>query len=367
MKNLLKINDSVINKKIQKRINNVISHGLFILGPEVKELEKKLSKFTKSKYCLTVSSGTDALLISLMALGINKGDEIITSPFSWISSIETITFLGAKPVFADINPQTFNIDEKKISKLITKKTKGIMAVSIFGQCSDMDKINKIAKIHNLPVIEDAAQSFGSKYKDRKSCNLSTIGCTSFFPTKPLGAFGDAGACFTNDKKLYEKMIAIRNHGQKNTRYNYEYIGINGRMDTLQAAVLIEKLRNFNKIAKKRNQIGNYYNKLLSKYNFIKKPKISKYNWSVYAQYTIQVRNRDLIKKKLFDLGIPTFIFYPYSLNKVKYLDNVKKNLPIVNKICKNVLSLPMNIYLTKADQKIIINNLIDVCQQIENQ
>ena len=241
-----------------------------------------------------------------------------------------------------------------------------MAVSIFGQCSDMNKINKIAKINNLPVIEDAAQSFGSKYNNRKSCNLSTIGCTSFFPTKPLGAFGDAGACFTNDKKLYEKMIAIRNHGQKNTRYNYQYLGINGRMDTIQAAVLIEKLKDFKNVAKKRNQIGNYYNKLLSKYNFIKTPEIPKYNWSVYAQYTIQLKNRDLVRQKLSDLNIPAFIFYPYPLNKVKYLGSYKRDLPIVSRICKNVLSLPMNIYLTKIDQKMIINKLIDVCKKIEN-
>lgn len=365
MNNFSKLNDSKINYKIKKKINDVISHGQFILGPEIKELEKKLERFTCTNYCLTVSSGTDALLISLMALGIKKGDEIITSPFSWISSVETIASLGAKVVFVDINSKTYNIDEDKISKSITNKTKAIMAVSIFGQCSNMDKINRIAKAHKIPVIEDAAQSFGAEYKNKKSCGLSTIGCTSFFPTKPLGAFGDAGACFTNDKKLFERMLSIRNHGQKIYRYNYEYLGINGRMDTIQAAILIEKLRNFKSVIKKRNQIGKYYNKLLSKYRYIKTPEIAKHNSSVYAQYTIQIKNRDYIKKKLFDLGIPTFIFYPYPLSKVKYLKNTNVHLPVVTKVCKNVLSLPMNSYLTKADQKLIVESLVNVCQKIE--
>tara|TARA_B100001093_G_scaffold496001_1_gene541143 strand:+ start:736 stop:1836 length:1101 start_codon:yes stop_codon:yes gene_type:complete len=362
MRKYQKINDNNKNviSKFQKQLNKVIRHGNFILGPEIKKLESKLSSFTGSKYCVTTSSGTDSLLISLMALDIKKGDEVITSPFSWISTIEVISFLGATPKFADIDPESFNIDSDKIKKLITKKTKAIMPVSLFGQCADMDRINIIANKFKIPVIEDAAQSFGSKYKNKSSCNLSTIGCTSFFPTKPLGSFGDAGACFTNNKRLYEKMMAIRNHGQKNERYNYEFIGLNGRMDTLQASILLEKLKKFKKTIKKRNQIGKYYNYLMKDFDFISTPHISEFNYSVYAQYTIKIENRDKIMNELFKRKIPTSLFYPKPLHKVKYLNSNNKKLKVVENVCKKVLSLPMNEYLSKNDQKMIVKSLVEV-------
>lgn len=366
MRNYQKINDNSLRaiNKFQSQINNVIHHGNFILGPEIKKLEKNLSNFTGSKYCITTSSGTDSLLISLMALDIKRGDEVITSPFSWISTIEVIVFLGAIPKFVDIDEKSFNIDPDKIENLITKKTKAIMPVSLFGQCSDMDRINKIAKRYGIPVIEDAAQSFGSKYNNKFSCNLSTIGCTSFFPTKPLGAFGDAGACFTNNKKLYEKILAIRNHGQKNKRYNYEFIGINGRMDTLQASVLLEKLKTFNKTITKRNQIGQYYNYLMKDFDFLTIPYISNFNYSVYAQYTIKIENRDQVMKGLLKKKIPTSLFYPKPLHKVKYLNSTNKELKVVEKVCKKVLSLPMNEYLSKNDQENIVKKLVEVHENL---
>ncbi len=364
MKKFIKINDTNTIKKTKISINKVLSHGNFILGPEITKLENELSLFTGSKYCVSVSSGTDALLIALMALDIKSGDEVITSPFSWISTIEVISLLGAKPIFADINSRTFNIDTENVEKVITKRTKAIISVSIFGQCSDMDEINRIAKIYNLPVIEDGAQSFGAKYKNRNSCNLSTIGCTSFFPTKPLGCFGDAGACFTNSKIVYEKMLSIRNHGQKNTRYNYKYIGVNGRMDTIQAAVLIEKLKLFNKCLEKRNKVASYYNHLLSQNEFIEIPYISEFNKSVFAQYTIKTKYRDKIRKSLNNLNIPTFLFYPKPLYKVNYLDNKHQKLVNVEKVCKKVLSLPMNEFLSKSQQEYISDKLIAICKRL---
>ena len=364
MKNLTKLNSTEVIRKTKKKITDVLNHAQFILGPEVEEIENKLANFTKSKYCIAVSSGTDALLISLMSLNIKPGDEIITSPFSWISTVEVIAFLGAKPIFVDIDERTFNIDSKKISKAITKKTKAIIPVSLFGQCSDMDAINKIAKEFGIPVIEDAAQSFGAIYKERKSCNLSTIGCTSFFPTKPLGSFGDAGACFTNNKRLYEKMRSIRNHGQRGIRYNYKYIGVNGRMDTLQAAILVEKLNVFNDSIVKRKKVAKRYDKFLSGHDYINRPLISEFNTSVYAQYTIKIDNRDKIKQLMAKKNIPTYVFYPKPLNKISYLKNKQKNLSIVNNISKKVLSLPINEFITSNEQEYVIENLIKAHNKI---
>ena len=364
MNKLIKLNDQKILNKTKKNINKVLLHGNFILGPEVNELEKHLSLYTGSKYCLSISSGTDALLISLMSLGIGKGDEVITSPFSWISTIEVILLLGAKPIFADIDKNTFNIDVEDIPKLINKKTKAIIPVSIFGQCCDMDTINKIARENKIFVIEDGAQSFGALYKGSNSCNLSTIGCTSFFPTKPLGSFGDAGASFTNNKQLYEKMLSIRNHGQVKTRYNYEYLGVNGRMDTIQAAILIEKLKSFKSSIIKRQKVAEYYDKLLSKYSYIQTPYISSFNKSVFAQYTIKIKKRDEVKNKLQKENIPTFIFYPKPLYKVKYLRQNYKKLKNVEKVCKEVLSLPMNEYLSKRQQEHIVEKLIKACMSV---
>ena len=232
-----------IKPKIDGRINNVLDHGQYILGPEVEELEKELSKFVGVKHCISASSGTDTLLMSLMALDIGYGDEVITSPFTFISTVEVIALLGAKPVFVDINPRTYNLDHHLIEEKISSKTKAIMPVSLYGQCPDFDKINAIANKHNLPVIEDAAQSFGAKYKGKRSCSLSTIGSTSFFPSKPLGCYGDGGALFTDDDEIAKSLREIRAHGQ-DRRYHHPRVGINGRLDTLQAAILLEKLSIF---------------------------------------------------------------------------------------------------------------------------
>ena len=262
----LKTQYKSLKPSIQNRINRVLDHGQFIMGPEVFELEESLSKYCGAKYCIAVASGTDALLISLMALGIGVGDEVITSPFSFISTVEMITLLGAKPVFVDIEEDTCNINARKIEEKITLNTKAIIPVSLYGQPPDMDEINKIAfEKGNIPVIEDAAQSFGANYKNKKSCNLSTIGCTSFFPSKPLGCYGDGGAIFTSDSKLAKACSEIRIHGQSQ-RYNHTRLGIGGRMDTIQCAIVLAKLERFDAEINNRIKNGNYYNELIDKIN-----------------------------------------------------------------------------------------------------
>lgn len=258
----LKAQYEAIKPQVQARINQVLEHGQYIMGPEVIELEEKLAAYVGVKHCISASSGTDTLLIAMMALGIGSGDEVITTPFTFIATGEMIALLGAKPVFVDIDPKTYNIDPSKIAAAISHKTKAIMPVSLYGQCADMDEINVIANQHGLPVIEDAAQSFGATYKGRKSCALSTIGSTSFFPSKPLGGYGDGGALFTNDDTLAKAMKEIRVHGQ-DRRYHHPRIGINGRLDTLQAAILLAKLERFDWEVQQRQKVGAGYTAMLS--------------------------------------------------------------------------------------------------------
>ncbi len=355
----LKTQYKQLQEKIDKNIKKVLNHSLFIMGPEVKILEEKLAKYIGVKHCITVSSGTDALLASLMALNIKKGDQVITTPFSFIATAESIILTGAEPVFADINPRTYNIEPSLIEKGITSKTKAIMPVSLYGQCADMDAINKIAAKYDIPVIEDAAQSFGAEYKNKKSCGLTFIGCTSFFPSKPLGCYGDGGACFTNDDKIAKKINEIKNHGQ-NRRYNHIQIGINGRLDTLQAAILLAKLETFPMEAKARKQIGERYTRLLKNIKSSALPYIQLYNKSVYAQYTIQVDNRDAFAEKLKQKNIPTAIHYPVPLNMQPAIAQTDKKYPIAESAAKRVISLPMHPFLSKEEQDIIVKEIIEV-------
>jgi len=346
-----------IKDKIDQNIKNVLSHGKYIMGPEVFELEEKLAGYIGTKHCIGVSSGTDALLIAMMALGFSHGDEIITTPFTFIATGETIALLGAKPVFVDIAPKTYNIDPALIEAVITPKTKAIIPVSLYGQCADMDAINLIANKYNLPVIEDAAQSFGATYKGKKSCALSTISCTSFFPSKPLGGYGDGGACFTNDDNLAKTMREIRVHGQ-DRRYHHPLVGINGRLDTLQAAILLAKFEIFPEEVSLRENVGNTYSKLLNKTG-ITTPYIESYNTSVYAQYTIQVEERDSVQEKLKEKGIPTAVHYPVPLNKQPALKN-EGNYPEAEKASNKVMSLPMHPYLPKDEQLEVVSALCDI-------
>ena len=356
----LKSRHNLISDKINARIQKVMDHGQFILGPEVRELEQKLADFTGSKHCVTVSSGTDSLLIALMALGIGPGDEVITVPYTWISTAEVIALLGAKPVFVDIRPDTWNMDESLLKATITSKTKAIMPVSIYGQCSDMDAINAIAKKYNLPVIEDAAQSFGATYKGEKSCNLSTIGSTSFFPSKPLGCYGDAGALFTNDDEVAEKFRWIRVHGQER-KHHHPILGINGRMDTIQAAILLEILEVFPNEVHKREQLGQTYSTELADVKSLSTPCIGDQNTSVYAQYTILTEQRERIQQSLKEKGIPSVSYYTVPLHLQPVFENLghkKGDFPVAEKVANKCLSLPMSPYLSAQDQSLVIEAII---------
>lgn len=345
----LKTQQLTIRKTIDANIKKVLDHGQYIMGPEVQELEERLADYVNVKHCIAVSSGTDALLISMMALGIGPGDEVITTPFTFISTGEMIALLGAKPVFVDIDEQTYNIDASKIEQVVSERTKAIMPVSLYGQCADFDEINEIARKYQIPVIEDGCQSFGASYQGKKSCSLSTIGCTSFFPSKPLGGYGDSGAIFTDDDKLAVIMRQIRSHGQ-DRRYHHPRIGINGRIDTIQAAILLAKLDIFDREVEARSQIGQAYTQLLkSNGQNIVTPHIRKDNTSVYAQYTVQVDQRDIIQERLKESGIPTAVHYPVCLNQQPALKTSEFNVPIAERVSNKVMSLPMHPYLAQPD------------------
>jgi UDP-2-acetamido-2-deoxy-ribo-hexuluronate aminotransferase len=339
----LKTQYQAIKPQIQARIDAVLEHGQYIMGPEVKELEEKLAAYTGSKHCITVASGTEALLMSLMALDIKPGDEIITTPFTFVATAEVIVLLGAKPVFVDVEPDTGNIDASLIEAKITPKTKAIMPVSLYGQTADMDAINAIAAKHgNLPVIEDAAQSFGATYKGRQSCNLSTIGCTSFFPSKPLGCYGDGGAIFTNDDSLAQAMREIRVHGQSQ-RYVHTRVGVGGRMDTLQCAIVLAKLERFEWEVQQRHEIGERYNQCLDQAG-IDRIQQRPERTSVYAQYTVMVPNREALQKRLTEVGIPTAVHYPVPLNEQPAYKHLccPDCTPVAQQLAKRVMSLPMS-------------------------
>jgi UDP-2-acetamido-2-deoxy-ribo-hexuluronate aminotransferase len=360
----LKTQYQAIKPHIQSRIDAVLEHGQYIMGPEVKELEDKLAAYTGAKHCITCASGTEALLMSLMALGIGPDDEVITTPFTFVATAEVIVLLGAKPVFVDVEPYTGNINADLIEAAITPKTKAIMPVSLYGQTADMDAINAIAAKHgNLPVIEDAAQSFGATYKGRQSCNLSTIGCTSFFPSKPLGCYGDGGAIFTNDDTLAQAMREIRVHGQSQ-RYVHTRVGVGGRMDTLQCAIVLAKLGRFEWEVQQRKEIGQRYNQLLDKAG-IERIQQRQENTSVYAQYTIMVPNREAKQNRLAEIGVPTAVHYPLPLNQQPAYKHLccPDCTQVAHKLAKRVMSLPMGPDLTFKQQQQIVCNLVVLIDQ----
>ena len=347
----LKTQYRTLKGEIDSRIQRVLDHGQFIMGPEVRELEDKLRSYTAAAHCVTVASGTEALLIALMALGIKPGDEVITTPFTFIATAEMIVLLGAKPVFVDIEEDTANIDVSKLEAAITPRTKAIMPVSLYGQPADMDEINAIAGRRKIPVIEDAAQSFGATYKGRKSCNLSTIGCTSFFPSKPLGCYGDGGAIFTNDASLATAMREIRVHGQSG-RYQHTRIGVGGRMDAIQCAVVLAKLGRFEWEIERRIALGRRYDKLLGG---VKSITVRPDRTSVYAQYTIRHGERARVQDALKAKGIPTAVHYPLSLHQQPaYAEPYRgQSFPVSEKLAREVISLPMSADLKESDQELI--------------
>lgn len=335
---------------IDAGIQRVLDHGQYILGPEVAELEEKLCAYTGAKHCITVANGTDALQIAQMALGLGPGDEVITPGFTYIATAETVALLGAKPVYVDIDPRTYNLDPTLLEAAITPRTKAIIPVSLYGQCADFDAINAIAARHGIPVIEDAAQSFGSTYKGRKSCNLSTIACTSFFPSKPLGCYGDGGAIFTNDDELAKVMRQIARHGQER-RYHHIRVGVNSRLDTIQAAVLLPKLAVLDEEMAMRQQVAKCYTALLNEAGITTTPHIETHNTSAWAQYTVQVPNREQAQAQLQAAGIPTAVHYPIPLNQQPAVADPHAQLPVGDAVAQKVMSLPMHPGLDAATQE----------------
>jgi UDP-2-acetamido-2-deoxy-ribo-hexuluronate aminotransferase len=344
----LKAQYRALKRDIDARIQKVLDHGQYILGPEVRELEQKLEAYTGARHCVSVASGTEALLIALMALDIKPGDEVITTPFTFVATAEMIVLLGARAVFVDVEEDTANIDASKIAAAITSRTRAIMPVSLYGQVPDMDEINALAAKHKLTVIEDAAQSFGATYKGRRSCNVSTIGCTSFFPSKPLGCYGDGGAIFTSDEARASAMREIRVHGQSG-RYNHTRIGVGGRMDSIQCAVLLGKLGRFDWEVERRMALGRRFDKLLARFNPIR---VKDDRTSVYAQYTIRVADRAAVQEKLKAAGIPTAVHYPLSLHQQPaYAAQYRgQSFPVSEKLAREVISLPFSADLSEADQ-----------------
>ena len=337
---------------IDAGIARVLAHGQYILGPEVAELEEKLAAYTGAKYCITVANGTDALQIAQMALGIGLGDEVITPGFTYIATAETVALLSAKPVYVDIDPRTCNLDPARLEAAITPRTKAIIPVSLYGQCADYDAINAIAAKHGIPVIEDAAQSFGATYKGRKSCNLTTIACTSFFPSKPLGCYGDGGAIFTNDDELATVMRQIARHGQ-DRRYHHIRVGVNSRLDTLQAAILLPKLEVLNTEMQARQRVADEYARLLTQAG-ITPPHVEPHKTSAWAQYTVQVPNRQQLQDKLKAQDIPTAVHYPIPLNLQPAVADLKAHLPMGDAVAQRVVSLPMHPYLDEASIRRIV-------------
>lgn len=358
-----------LKAEIDAGIQRVLDHGQYILGPEVAELEEKLAAYTGAKHCITVANGTDALQIAQMALGVGPGDEVIIPGFTFIATAETVALLRAKPVYVDIDPRTYNLDPALLEAAITPRTKAIMPVSLYGQCADYDAINAIAEKYNIPVIEDAAQSFGATYKGRKSCNLTTIACTSFFPSKPLGCYGDGGAIFTNDDELAKVMRQIARHGQ-DRRYHHIRVGVNSRLDTMQAAILLPKLAVLDEELNQRQRVANVYNEYFSSVvvsetrqsiPFIQTPYIERHNTSAWAQYTIQVSDRETLQKQLNQAGVPTAVHYPIPLNKQHAVADTSVNLSVGDAVAQQVLSLPMGPDLTDAMQALVIRAIRSSC------
>jgi UDP-2-acetamido-2-deoxy-ribo-hexuluronate aminotransferase len=372
----LKTQQAAIRPELERRIATVLDHGQYILGPEVVELERLLAEYVGTKHCLSMASGTDALLVALMALGIGPGDEVITSAFTFVASGEVIALAGATPVFADAEAHTANIDPASVEAKITSRTRAIMPVSLYGQVANMDAINAIADRHGLPVIEDAAQSFGATYKDRRSCGLSTIGCTSFFPSKPLGCYGDGGAFFTDDDDLARAAEEIRVHGQSE-RYVHTRIGIGGRMDTIQCAVLLAKWPRFGWELCERQRIGRRYSEEILErvpgaIALTRNSDLATFNApvavlaseaespSVYAQYTLLLQDRHAVQERFKAAGIPTAVHYPVPMSRQPAYQHwvLDQDTPIADRLAKHVISLPMSPDLAKSDQDRVIDCLV---------
>ena len=345
-----------IKATIDANIQKVLAHGQYIKGPEVAELEQRLAAFTGAGHCIGVGNGTDALQIALMAAGIGPGDEVITPGFTFIATAEAVAVTGARPVYADIDANTYNLDPAGLEALITPRTKAIIPVSLYGQCADFDAINAVAERYGLVVIEDAAQSLGATYKGRRSGNLSHIATTSFFPSKPLGAYGDGGALFTSDEALAERIRQIANHGQ-DRRYHHARVGLNSRLDTMQAAVILAKLEIFEDELARRDRVAAAYSGKLNAAGLQSTPVVEAHNVSAWAQYTVRVPERDRVQAHLKEAGIPTAVHYPIPLNRQPAVADANARMPVGDAMAGQVISLPMHPYLDENDQDRVVKVL----------
>ena len=351
----LKSQYAALRDRIAERMQRVLDHGQYIMGPEVQELEQQLAAFAGTRHCIGVASGTEALLIALMAHGIGPGDEVITSPFTFAATGEMIALLGATPVFVDVEADTCNLDANLVEAAVTPRTRALMPVSLYGQVADMDALNTLAARHGLPVIEDAAQSFGARYRGRRSCGLSTWGATSFFPSKPLGCYGDGGALFTDDDALAQAAREIRVHGQS-ARYTHTRIGVGGRLDTLQAAVLLAKLERFDWELQRRHELGARYAQLLAAVPGVRTLAVRADRDCVWGQYTVFVPRRTQVQAVLQSLGVPTAVHYPKPLHRQPAYAAAAAgaHCPVSEQVAEQVLSLPMSADLSYADQERVV-------------
>jgi len=362
----LKHQYSLYQAEIDERMRAVLDHGRFIMGPEIPELETELANYAGTKHAVTVSSGTASLEIALRALGIGPGDEVVTVPFTWISSAEVIKLVGATPVFVDIEADSFNMNVELLEAAITPRTKAILPVCLFGQLPDFARMNEIAAKHGVPVLEDGAQSFGATQNGRRSCSLTTVGSTSFFPAKPLGCFGDGGALFTDDDELATSLRAIRTHGGTR-RHHHTLVGTNGRMDTLQAAVVLAKLPHFEQEVRNRGEIGARYSDLLR--DDCDVPEVDVGNTHVYAQYTIRVPDRDFVAASLKEQGIPSAVYYPKCLHEQPIFADLGYEygaFPESEKASQEVLSLPMHPFLSESDQDRVVGAVKSAIANIDS-
>lgn len=353
-----------IRGQVEEGLFRVLAHGRYIGGPEIDALESRLARFAGVRHAIAVSNGTDALLIALMAAGVRAGDEVVTSPFTFAATGEMIHLIGARPVYVDIDPVTYNLDPQGLAAALTDRTRAILPVSIFGQCADMHAINAVAAERGIPVIEDGAQSFGATYRERRSCALSAIGCTSFFPSKPLGGYGDSGACFSDDDELAGIMRQVRDHGQGG-RYHHVRIGINGRMSSFQASVLLAKLELLDEEIELRARVAARYDRLFAERaselspDLLVVPRVADGNTSVYAQYSLLVRNRDAVQARLGERGIPSAVHYPVPLNRQPAMADPDCHVPICEDVSARVLSIPMHPYLGESEQRRVVDGVVE--------
>jgi len=355
-----------IHDDLRARIDAVLAHGRYILGPEVSELEQRLAAYVGIKHCVAVANGTDALQLALVALGVGAGDEVVTPAFGYFAAAEVIEFLGATTVFTDIDPRTYNLDPRALEAAVTERTRAIIPIDLYGQCADYDRIRAIADRHDIPVVEDAAQSFGATYKGRQACGFGRIATTSFFPSKPLGCYGDGGACFTDDDDLAASLRQLRAHGQSK-RYHHVRVGTNSRLDTLQAAILLAKLDVFNDELVLRHAAAARYTQMiherLSPEDVIT-PYIEPFNTSPFAQYTIALPEREKVISALGAAGIPTVIHYPIPVSRQPVFEGrVLDAFPVSDRAAAHVVSLPMHPYLDEATQTHVVEALVSAVRR----